>query len=134
MTINFTHAIAADTAFKFQLQRLLQTRERADVQAFRNAHHCELGRWLRGTGKEMHGALPEFAVLVEMHDEFHRQPGQVAAVLNIRQYETAERLLAPGGAYDQATRAFASAMLSFRHAEQAQRAGASQESQASETA
>jgi methyl-accepting chemotaxis protein len=54
---------------------------------------CDLGIWLYGEGKSLHGSLASHTECSAKHKLFHVEAGKVASAINSKQYTEAEAML-----------------------------------------
>ncbi len=68
--------------------------EELDAASISKDDECELGKWLHSDFVRPYaGHLPRYHVYVKKHAEFHIEAGKVAKLINVHDYETAQRLL-----------------------------------------
>lgn len=86
--MDFDEVIEAHVEWKMRLRLLLESGVAGGLrpEEFEADDRCDLGRWLRGTGRRF-AAVPVFAALDRSHREFHQAAAKV-----VRQAADGERL------------------------------------------
>lgn len=67
--------------------------EQIDVHTIAKDDCCEFGKWLYGEGKVKYGFLPSYRTCLDKHAAFHVEAGNIASVINAKQYTEAEAML-----------------------------------------
>lgn len=75
-----------------------------DAAAISKATICELGRWLHGEAAALYGKSPYYTKCVAAHAAFHLVAGKVAEAVNAKDTSLAERLLADGSSFSEASK------------------------------
>lgn len=113
--MDFDHALKNHDNWRHKLHMAMRTRERLDTTQIRDAHCCELGRWLHGEARSRYNRLGSYSACVNAHAEFHRHTAEVALAINAGRYQEAQMLLDDGNApYAEARRAIRQAVHGLR--------------------
>ncbi|MDE2372492.1 MAG: cache domain-containing protein [Burkholderiales bacterium] len=112
--IDLEQAIEAHRQWKVKLRHAIAEHEQLDAEKICRDDQCPLGKWLHGSGRGRWGTQPRFVELVDKHAAFHRAAGHVAEVINAGQYEQAERLIASGSEFGQASVEVTTALTAAR--------------------
>jgi methyl-accepting chemotaxis protein len=75
-----------------------------DAAAISKDNNCEFGKWLHGEAKALYGKEDSYAKCVAGHAAFHVEAGKVAAAINAKKMDEAERMMAAGSNYAQASK------------------------------
>jgi methyl-accepting chemotaxis protein len=94
--MNLDDAISAHAQWKTKLRVAITKRDTLDAATIGKDNCCELGKWLYGEGRSLYSSKPEFTTLVAKHKGFHTEAGRVAAAINSKKFEDAEKMI--GGA------------------------------------
>ena len=111
---NLNKAIAAHSQWKIKLRNAALNKERLDASTIHRDDACVLGQWLYGDGEHMHGNKDSFQHLKHAHKEFHHAAGMVAETINGGQTDRAQRMLANGTPFANATQKVIKAIQSLR--------------------
>jgi len=88
--MDLAHAIARHSGWKLKMRSAILNEKTLDNVIISSNICCDLGKWLGNEGHLKYGHLNAYQPLVEIHTEFHREAGKVAALINMRQYLEAE--------------------------------------------
>jgi len=119
---DFASAIRAHGEWKQKLRHALLHHETVDAGTLRLDDRCAMGKWLHGDGKLRCGSHPLFGDLLGTHAAFHRAAGQVAECVNREDRDGAERLMAPGSDFANASQRVGEIAMRLR--KDVERAGA----------
>ena len=109
-------AIQKHAQWKFKFLDALHTREHMDAAAISKDNNCEFGKWLHGDAKAQFGKEGSYAKCVTEHAAFHVEAGKIAVLVNAQNAVEAERLMATGSAYDQASKRVAVSIIELKNA------------------
>ena len=112
--MDMDRAIPAHAEWKTKLRGAIAKKEQLDARSIAGDHACELGKWLHGEGKSLHGRLPSFGDCVEKHAAFHREAGKVAVAINAGKFTDAEVMLGASTPYAAASTAVGVAIRILR--------------------
>lgn len=103
VVFDFTAAISAHVDWKMKLTRYLHHPDGSlDHKKVCLDNACMLGKWLYNEGAEYKKTeYQTYEALRNSHAEFHKTAGQIISLINNRQKNEAEKLLAVGGPYMQ---------------------------------
>lgn len=102
--MDLNNAIQKHAEWKFKFRNALHNDETMDAAAISKDNNCEFGKWLHGEAQALFGKCVSHAKCVADHAAFHVEAGKVAATINAKKKDEAERMLATGSAYDQVSR------------------------------
>ncbi|MGA3370779.1 MAG: CZB domain-containing protein [Terracidiphilus sp.] len=97
-------AIQKHAQWKFKFINALYENETMDAAAISKDNNCEFGKWLYGEAQSLYGKSVIYQNCVADHAAFHVEAGKVAAAVNAKRKDEAERLLASGSAYATSSR------------------------------
>ena len=109
-------AIQKHAQWKFKFRDALHNKEQVDAAAISKDNNCEFGKWLHGDAKAQFGTVGSYAKCVTEHTAFHVEAGKVAVLVNAHKSDEAERLMAAGSAYDQASKRVAVSIIELKNA------------------
>ena len=95
--------IDAHRQWKVKLRDAIENRETVDAEALSRDDCCPLGKWIYGDGQRL-SSRTSFTDLIDRHRQFHLVAGDVAKLVNQRNYRAAEEALAPDTRFAGATR------------------------------
>lgn len=111
MAFDFDAAAAAHADWKSKLRSAIIKKETLDASTISKDNCCVLGKWLHGEGRSKHSTSAGFSDLIAKHQEFHKEAGAVAAKINAKAYDEAEKMLAGATPYGRASTAVGVALL-----------------------
>jgi methyl-accepting chemotaxis protein len=114
--VDLDNAIQKHAEWKFKFRGAMHNNEQLDAAAISKDNNCEMGKWLHGEAKTLYGQTAGQAKCLADHAAFHVEAGKVAAVINARKIEEAERMMAPGSAYDQASKRVGVSIIELKNA------------------
>jgi methyl-accepting chemotaxis protein len=106
-------AIAAHMRWKISFHLAIRMRESMSeraMDAIEDPRKCSIGQWLVSPGTMGVRRTAEYGALVARHEEFHVAMQRMANLINSEDYLGAARGLEPGGRFDLASKAIASAI------------------------
>jgi len=113
--MDLNEAIQKHSQWKFRFHQALMTGEPMDAGAIAKDNRCDLGKWLYGEAKALHGQRKAYAQCLARHSAFHAEAGKVAVAVNARLKGEAERMLANGSPFSEASRAVALALIELQN-------------------
>jgi methyl-accepting chemotaxis protein len=113
--VDLNLAIQKHAEWKYKFRAAMTTLEPMDVNTISKDHLCEIGKWLHGEGKDRHGHLGSYAKCLAAHAAFHAEAGKIAALINARKKEEAEKMLAPGTGYAEASKRVGVAIIELKN-------------------
>ncbi|MGD0938370.1 MAG: CZB domain-containing protein [Terracidiphilus sp.] len=108
-------AIQKHAEWKYRFRTAMATHELMDVASISKDNCCEMGKWLHGEAKTLHGRLKNYATCVSAHAAFHGEAGKIATLINARKKNEAERLLGTGTPYHEASKRVGVAIIELKH-------------------
>jgi methyl-accepting chemotaxis protein len=109
-------AIQKHVQWKYKFRDALHNKEQMDAAAISKDNNCEFGKWLYGDAKAQFGKVSNYAKCVTEHAAFHVEAGKIAVLVNAQNAVEAERLMATGSAYDQASKRVAVSIIELKNA------------------
>lgn len=92
--LSLKNVLDAHSAWKGKLEKELSGQNRTiDPSIVGNDEHCELGKWIYGTGKELYSNLPEYEMVQKAHAHFHITAAEVVIEHQSGNTDKAENLL-----------------------------------------
>jgi hypothetical protein len=113
--VDFNEAIQKHAQWKFKFHQALLTNEAMDTQAISKDNNCELGKWLHGEAKALYKHCKAHTKCVADHAAFHREAGKVAAAVSAGRKGDAEKLLAAGSAFSEASKVVAVTLIELQN-------------------
>jgi len=92
--VDLSNAIQKHAEWKFKFRAALQNNELMDAATISTDNNCEFGKWLHGEAKAQFGNDDSYAKCVAAHAAFHVEAGKIAAAINAKKQEAAQRLMA----------------------------------------
>lgn len=102
--MDLDNAIQKHAEWKFKFRNALHANETMDAAAISKDNNCEFGKWLHGEAKALYGKSATHAKCIANHAAFHVEAGKVAAAINAKKKDEAERLLSNGSAYSEVSK------------------------------
>jgi methyl-accepting chemotaxis protein len=112
--MDLDRAVAAHAQWKIRLRGAIANGDQLDAASVSADNCCELGKWLHGDARRLADPQGLIGDCTAKHAEFHRQAGQVARAINAKRMDDAERMLAPGTAYSNASNNVGVALLRLK--------------------
>jgi len=91
--MDLQQAIQKHAEWLVKFRAAIKKQEHVDAASIRKDDACEIGKWLKGPGRNTHGGLASYKDCVGKHQTFHLQAGKVAEVINAGDYAKAEKML-----------------------------------------
>jgi methyl-accepting chemotaxis protein len=113
--MDLDNAIQKHAEWKTKLRNAIRANETLDAAAITKDNNCEFGKWLHGQAKTLYGKSPFYAKCLADHAAFHVEAGKVAAAVNAKKKDEAERLLASGSAFATISNKVGISILELRH-------------------
>ena len=113
--MDLSEAIQKHAQWKFRFRQALLTNEKMDAEAISKDNSCELGKWLHGDAQALHSHCKAHARCIVDHAAFHREAGKVAAAVNAGLKDEAERMLASGSAFSEASKTVSVTLIELQH-------------------
>ena len=113
--MNLNESIQSHAQWKFRFHQALLKNESMDAGVIAKDNQCELGKWLHGEAKALHGDRKAFAQCVARHATFHTEAGKVAATINSHRMDEAQRMLASGSPFSEAAKAVAVSLIELQN-------------------
>jgi methyl-accepting chemotaxis protein len=113
--VDLNTAIQKHAEWKYKLLTAMTSSEPLDVATISKDNCCEVGKWLHGEAKALYGHLENHGKCLSAHAAFHAEAGKVAAVINAKKNVEAERMLAPGTPYHEASKKVGVAMIELKN-------------------
>jgi hypothetical protein len=101
--MDLQEAIRAHSDWKTKLRGAITAQSQLDVATIARDDCCALGKWLHGESRPTFGPLASHQACVRKHAAFHTEASKVASTINRRNYAEAEKMLAAGTPYAQAS-------------------------------
>ncbi len=112
--MDLNEAIQKHAQWKFRFRQAMLTNETLDAAAISKDNNCELGKWLHGEGKALHGHCGAHAKCMAEHAAFHREAGKVATVVNAKRMQEAELMMSSSSAFSEASKAVSVALIELQ--------------------
>ena len=109
-------AIQKHAEWKFKFRTAIHQNEQLDASAISKDNNCEFGKWLHGEAKAQLGRLGSYVKCVADHAAFHTEAGKVAAAINAKKLEEAEKMMASGTPYSEASKRVGIAIIELKNA------------------
>jgi methyl-accepting chemotaxis protein len=114
--VDLDQAIQKHAEWKFKFRNALHSNELMDAAAISKDNNCEFGKWLYGDAKTLYGKADGYAKCLTDHAAFHVEAGKVAAAINAKKPEEAERMMASGTAFDLASKKVGVSIIELKNA------------------
>jgi methyl-accepting chemotaxis protein len=109
-------AIASHVRWKITLLMAARMHEHLSPRATHSIEHpdeCSIRQWLASEHTLYLRRTPEYAAVLQRHGDFHREMQRIAALINSSEFAQAERLLTTPGSFENASIAFANAIMAL---------------------
>ena len=93
--MDLDNAIAAHAQWRTRFRTAIRNGDQFDVAMIAKDNCCALGKWLHGDARTLYAGQTAYGMLITHHAAFHAEAAKVAASINAKQYEEAERLIDP---------------------------------------
>jgi methyl-accepting chemotaxis protein len=108
-------AIQKHAEWKYKFRTALHSGEPLDAAAISKDNNCEFGKWLHGEAHSLYGNNSHYAECLTDHAAFHVEAGKVAAAINAKKAEEAEKMMAPGTPYSEASKKVGIAIIELKN-------------------
>lgn len=112
--MDLNQAIEKHADWKLRFRNAIAKHETMDAAMIAKDNCCELGKWLHGEAKQKFSMLPSYTQCVAKHAAFHTEAGKIAQMINSGKYTDAEKMLAAGTSYAQASNAVGVSILALK--------------------
>jgi methyl-accepting chemotaxis protein len=102
--VDLDNAIQKHAEWKFKFRNALHSGEQLDAAAISKDNNCEFGKWLHGEARTLYGNDGHHAKCLADHASFHVEAGKVAAAINAKKAQEAEKMMASGTPYSEASK------------------------------
>jgi len=99
----FDDPIYMHSVWKVHFKTAILGRKTVDAEAVSSDLMCDLGRWMHSEGARKFAAKPGFQRAFAAHKRFHHLAAEVAAAINRKDFEIAEKLVSPESEYSAAS-------------------------------
>jgi len=109
-------AIASHVRWKITLLMAVRMAEPLSARATHSIEHpeeCSIRQWLMGKYTLHLRRAPEYLAVLDRHTEFHREMQSIARLINQGAYAAAEHLLESDAGFQDASNAFANAIMAL---------------------
>lgn len=113
--VDLNLAIQRHAEWKYKFRTAMTNHEAMDTATISKDNCCELGKWLHGEAAEKHGGLKGHAACLSAHAMFHQEAGKIAALINANNHGEAERMLAAGSSYHEASKKVGVAIIELKN-------------------
>jgi methyl-accepting chemotaxis protein len=108
-------AIQKHAEWKFKFRNAIFSNEQMDAAAIARDSNCEFGKWLHGEGRALYGHGASYAKCLSGHAAFHVEAGKIAAAINAKKKDEAEKMLGTGSAFSEASKKVSLAIVELGH-------------------
>jgi methyl-accepting chemotaxis protein len=102
--LDLNTAIQKHAEWKFKFRNAIQTNETLAAADISKDNHCDFGKWLHGDAKDLYGKSAKYLQCVTDHAAFHAEAGKVAAAINAKKKDAAERMISNGSSFSEASK------------------------------
>ncbi|MGA9071275.1 MAG: CZB domain-containing protein [Terracidiphilus sp.] len=114
--MDLDNAIQKHAEWKFKFRNALLSGEQLDAAAISRDNNCEFGKWLHGEARSLYGNDNHHAKCLTAHAAFHVEAGKVAAAINAKKTQEAEKMMAPGTPYSEISKRVGIAIIELKNA------------------
>ena len=107
-------AIGKHAEWKLKFRNAISGKETMDADTISKDNCYELGKWLHGEAKPIHGNRASYIECVTKHAAFHKEAGKVAIAINAKKYTEAEAMIDGGTTYADASAAVGLAIMRLK--------------------
>lgn len=97
-------AIQKHSEWKFKFREALFSGATLDASAIAKDNQCEMGKWLHGEAHTLYAQKGAYERCLAHHAAFHREAGKVAAAINAKKTDEAEKMLLSGSAFSESSK------------------------------
>ena len=108
-------AIQKHAEWKFKFRNAIFSGDPLDAAAIAKDNNCEMGKWLHGDAKALYGTTAAYSSCVESHAAFHVEASKVAAVINSKLKDKAEKMLSNGSPFSEASKRVGVAIVELKN-------------------
>ena len=112
--MDLEQAITKHAEWKLKLRNAISKKEILDQKSISKDNCCDLGKWLHTDGGIKFGTLNSFQDVVKKHAIFHLEAGNVAILVNSKQYIQADAQLNADTSFSKASQAVAMAIMALK--------------------
>lgn len=112
--MDLNQAIAKHAEWKLKFRAAITKQQIMDVATISRDDCCDLGKWIHNEGKAKFSGLASHAACLAAHRTFHAEAGKVAAAINGKQYQDAEKMLGSGTPYANASSNVGAAIVTLK--------------------
>lgn len=112
--MDLNQAIVRHAEWKLKFRSAISRQETLEVATISKDDCCDLGKWIYGEGKAKFGGLASYATCLSAHRVFHSEAGKVAAAINAKRYQEAEKMLSSDTPYTNASSNVGVAIVSLK--------------------
>jgi len=113
--VDLNLAIQKHAEWKYKFRAAMTAPDPMDVATISKDDCCEIGKWLHGEAKTLHGRLASHAKCLAAHAAFHAEAGKIAALINAKKHDEAEKMLGAGTSYAEASRKVGIAIIELKN-------------------
>lgn len=114
--MNLDTAISAHAQWKTKFRTAISAKDTMDAATIGTDNCCELGKWLYGEGRGLHSSKPAFTALIDKHKAFHIEAGNVARMVNNKNFDQASKMIDFGTPFSSASSAVGVAINGLKKA------------------
>src|SRR5450830_763291 len=114
MGIDLDNAIKAHADWRSKLRPAATRHEQLYAETTSRDNCCEMSKWLHGAGVSQFGGGPTFVELIDAHQAFHLEAGNVARTVNQGDGAQTEQMLGSGTGFSQAFNEFSRFIIQLK--------------------
>lgn len=108
-------AIQKHSEWKFKFRNALFSGEPLDAAAIARDNNCEIGKWLHGEAHALYVSKASYAGCLASHAAFHKEAAKVAVAINAKQNGQAEKMMAAGSPFSEASKKVSLAIVELKN-------------------
>jgi len=113
--VNLNDAIQKHAQWKYKFREAISSKTTMDATAISKDNNCELGKWLHGEAKALHGQRKAYAQCLADHAAFHVEASKVASAVNSGKSDVVEHMLANGSPFFEVSRKVGVALVALQN-------------------
>jgi len=113
--MDLNEAIQKHAQWKFRFREALLKNESMDANVIAKDNQCDVGKWLHSEAKSLYAQRPAYAECLARHAAFHAEAGKIATTINAHHKDEAERMLANGSPFSEASKAVSVALIELQN-------------------
>jgi len=113
--VDLNAAIQKHAEWKFKFHNAILSGEPMDASAIAKDNNCKMGKWLHGEARTLYGQKGAYARCLANHAAFHGEAAKVAAAINAKKKDVAEKMLANGSAFSEASKKVAVSIIELKN-------------------